>query len=155
MLSHFSNLRKTLFLQTVTFRLTSYAISWYVNIFHINQCYNSGYLSHVRAFYGNRKILCNLMQRNKYHHNPYLSGKIIHIPPISSYHINPCIRFHYSNNSGWDETSSWWHYQMETFSALLALCAGNSPVTVQFPSQRPVGAKLWCFLWSAPEKTVG
>ena len=27
---------------------------------------------------------------------------------------------------------------METFFALLALCAGNSPVTGEFPSQRPV-----------------
>ena len=27
---------------------------------------------------------------------------------------------------------------METFSALLALCAGHSPVTGEFPSQRPV-----------------
>ena len=27
---------------------------------------------------------------------------------------------------------------MKTFSALLALCAGNSPVTGEFPSQRPV-----------------
>ena len=26
---------------------------------------------------------------------------------------------------------------MKTFSALLALCAGNSPVTGEFPSQRP------------------
>ena len=27
---------------------------------------------------------------------------------------------------------------METFSALLAICAGNSPVSGEFPSQRPV-----------------
>ena len=27
---------------------------------------------------------------------------------------------------------------METFSALLALCPGNSPVTGEFPSQMPV-----------------
>ena len=27
---------------------------------------------------------------------------------------------------------------METFSALLAICAGNSPVTGEFHSQRPV-----------------
>ena len=27
---------------------------------------------------------------------------------------------------------------METFSAFLAHCAGNSPVTGEFPSQRPV-----------------
>ena len=33
---------------------------------------------------------------------------------------------------------SWWRHQMEAFSALLAICAGNSPVTGEFPSQRPV-----------------
>ena len=33
---------------------------------------------------------------------------------------------------------SWWRHQMETFSALLALCAGNSPATGEFPAQRPV-----------------
>ena len=32
----------------------------------------------------------------------------------------------------------WWRHQMETFSALLAICAGNSPVPGEFPSQRPV-----------------
>ena len=32
----------------------------------------------------------------------------------------------------------WWRYQMEAFSALLALCAGISPVNGEFPSQRPV-----------------
>ena len=31
-----------------------------------------------------------------------------------------------------------WRYQMETFSTLLALCAGNLPVTGEFPAQRPV-----------------
>ena len=33
---------------------------------------------------------------------------------------------------------AWWRHQMETFSALLAICAGNSPVTGEFPTQRPV-----------------
>ena len=33
---------------------------------------------------------------------------------------------------------AWWRHQLETFSALLALCAGNSPVTGEFPAQRPV-----------------
>ena len=28
--------------------------------------------------------------------------------------------------------------QMETFSALLAICAGNSPATGEFPTQKPV-----------------
>ena len=34
--------------------------------------------------------------------------------------------------------AAWWHHQMDTFSALLALCAGNSPVTDEFPAQRPL-----------------
>ena len=33
---------------------------------------------------------------------------------------------------------AWCRHQMKTFFALLALCAGNSPVTGEFPSQRPV-----------------
>ena len=33
---------------------------------------------------------------------------------------------------------SWWRHQMKTFSALLAICARNSPVTGEFPSQTPV-----------------
>ena len=32
----------------------------------------------------------------------------------------------------------WCRHQMETFSALLAICAGNSPVTGEFPAQRPL-----------------
>ena len=32
----------------------------------------------------------------------------------------------------------WWRHQMETFSALLTICAGNSPVIGQFPAQRPM-----------------
>ena len=33
---------------------------------------------------------------------------------------------------------SWWRHQIETFSGLLAICAGNSPVTGEFPTQRPM-----------------
>ena len=35
----------------------------------------------------------------------------------------------------------WWRHQMETFSALLAICVGNSPV----PAQRPVMRSLDVF----------
>ena len=40
----------------------------------------------------------------------------------------------------WHKTArtSWWRHQMDTFSALLAICAGNSPVPGEFPAQRPV-----------------
>ena len=40
---------------------------------------------------------------------------------------------------------SWWHNQMETFSALLAICAGNSPVPGEFPAQRPVTRNFHVF----------
>ena len=33
---------------------------------------------------------------------------------------------------------SWWRHQMDTFSAVLPICAGNSLVTGEFPTQRPV-----------------
>ena len=32
----------------------------------------------------------------------------------------------------------WWRHQMETFSVLLALCEGNSPVSGEFTAQSPV-----------------
>ena len=41
---------------------------------------------------------------------------------------------------------TWWCHQMETFSALLTLCAGNSSVTGEFPSQRAGDVELWCSL---------
>ena len=36
------------------------------------------------------------------------------------------------------EVSTWWRHQMEIISALLALCVGNSPVTGEFPTQKPM-----------------
>ena len=43
---------------------------------------------------------------------------------------------------------------METFSALLALCTGNSPVTGEFPSQIPVTRSFDIFFDRATEQTV-
>ena len=42
---------------------------------------------------------------------------------------------------------------METFSALLAICVGNSPVPDEFPAQMPVTRSFDIFL-AAPEYTV-
>ena len=36
------------------------------------------------------------------------------------------------------DTHTWWRHQMKTLSASMAFCVGNSPVTSEFPSQRPV-----------------
>ena len=42
------------------------------------------------------------------------------------------------NSSLASTLKAWWHHQMETFSALLAICVGNPPVTGELPAQRPV-----------------
>ena len=45
----------------------------------------------------------------------------------------------------YDYNQSWWRHQMETFSALLALCVEISPVTDKFSSQRPVARSFNVF----------
>ena len=39
----------------------------------------------------------------------------------------------------------WWRHQIDTFSALLYLCAGNSLVTGEFAAQRPVTRRFDVF----------
>ena len=41
----------------------------------------------------------------------------------------------------------WWRHQMETIFTLLALCTGNSPVTGEFFSQRPVTRSFDVFFY--------
>ena len=43
---------------------------------------------------------------------------------------------------------------MEAFSALLALCAGKSPVTGEFPAQRPVTRSFDVFFDLRPNKLL-
>ena len=43
---------------------------------------------------------------------------------------------------------------METFSALLAICAGNSPVSGEFPAQRPVTRSFYVFFDLRPNKRL-
>ena len=69
---------------------------------------------------------------------PYFAGHVITYPCGDSNGHN--------DSQGWspvflrDWPLTWWRHQMETswFSALLAICAGNSPVSSEFPAQRPV-----------------
>ena len=56
------------------------------------------------------------------------------------YHQRCCCYYWWwcGNGDGGGDADAWWRHQMETFSALLAICAGNSPVTGEFPTQRPM-----------------
>ena len=51
-------------------------------------------------------------------------------------------------------TFVWWRHQMETFCALLAICAGNSQVTGEFPAQRPVTRRFDVFFDLRPNKPL-
>ena len=53
---------------------------------------------------------------------------------IASSHRVSVLSFRYCRGN----QRSWWRNQMETLSALLALCAGNWLVTDEIPAQRPV-----------------
>ena len=46
-----------------------------------------------------------------------------------------------------------WRHQMETFSALLAICAGNSPVTGEV-LQRPVTRSFDVYFYARPNKRL-
>ena len=64
----------------------------------------------------------------------------------------------------------WWRHQMETFSALLNICARNSPVAGEFLAQRPVtrsfdvffdlglnerlGKQSWDWWFKTPSRTL-
>ena len=50
---------------------------------------------------------------------------------------------------------AWWRHQMETFSALLAICAENSPVPGEFPAQRPVTRSFDVLFDLRPNKRLG
>ena len=54
------------------------------------------------------------------------SAHICHLPAVS-------VRWLSFMFPQYETISPWWRHQMETFPALLALCAGNSPVTGEFP----------------------
>ena len=64
-----------------------------------------------------------------------------------------CRHLHHAVMDG-ENTITWWRHQMETFSALLAICAGNSPVSGEFPAQRPVSRSFDVFFDLCPNKRL-
>ena len=54
----------------------------------------------------------------------------------------------------WHVFMSWWRHRMETFSALLAICAGNSPVPGEFPTQKPVTRSFDVYFDLRPNKKL-
>ena len=77
----------------------------------------------------------------------YFGRKIYHTPTLYN-DINNSSNFNFiwiclqydalTDHSTFHFVKSWRRHGMETFSALLAICAGNSPASGEFPAQRPV-----------------
>ena len=65
---------------------------------------------------------------------------LLHLYQLKLFNTNIWI---HTNEMNTEKT--WWRHQMETFSALLAFCAENSPVTGEFPTQRPVTRRFDVF----------
>ena len=72
----------------------------------------------------------------------------------SVYQDNVCLGKCFMQIYG-DKLLPWWRHQMGTFCELLAICARNSPVTGEFPAQRPVTQSFNNFCaWIAVEWTI-
>ena len=80
----------------------------------------------------------------------------IHSSLWSNVYIMNLIRWpiYLTNLSQSDCIVTWWRHQMETFSALLAICAGNSPVSGEFSAQRPVTRSFDVFFDLCPNKQL-
>ena len=50
--------------------------------------------------------------------------------------------------------ATWWRHEMETFSALLAICGENSPIPDEFPAQKPVTRSFGVFFDLHPNKRL-
>ena len=59
---------------------------------------------------------------------------------------------HDERNCTWNLT--WWRHHTETFSVLLLLCAGSSPVPSEFLAQRPVTRSFDAFFDLRPNKRL-
>ena len=111
--------------------------------------------------------MCFIHVARKLHslHSYFITEKLHHMTPplvffIACSLVTPALSGSYC--------STWWRHQMETFSALLTLCARNSRDTGEFPAQRPVRQSFdvffdprltkplnkqswgWCFVTPSP-----
>ena len=117
-------IRLTVIILGIPCKNTKFGINSHRNdasIFHKWDAMKITLLTHILCFvtdcYTNVTILGQTFTHNKYYRDLWGSVLVLLYPIFSL---------------------TWWRHQTETFSALLAICVGNSPVTGDFPSKRPV-----------------
>ena len=60
---------------------------------------------------------------------------------------------YFGSTSGYSEIhTTWWRHQVKIFFAILAICAGNSPIAGEFPTQRPLTRRFDVFFDLHPNK---
>ena len=62
-------------------------------------------------------------------------------------HIEFSVPCYHSSMPDFKRYWTWWRQQMETFSALLAICVGNSPLIGEFPSQMASNTENVSICW--------
>ena len=118
------------------------------------QCHNASY--YIAYKWWSRMVIRLNKQRDtirwitisRYAFYHIIMQKFIALPSMS---IPQTVQIHCSMR---EAGRTWWRHQMETFSMLLALCAGNFTSDQWVPRIKASNAELWCFLWSAWKKTI-
>ena len=110
----------------------------------------------MACFY-NFDVLSSIWQRLLicWEHSRYALGS--HMTNFQKIVLNVNMAMLVLSSKSWSKlsTNMWWCHQMETFSALLATGAGNSPGPGEFPTQRPVTRSFDVFFDLRPNKRLG
>ena len=99
----------------------------YSLMFSISQSWPSRLLKTPHSHENFKHATFNPKERLKFHN--LMKHNLIKYNILSEKTQISCRHTPYSGNKIAETTYPWWRHQVETFSALLALCAGNSPVT--------------------------
>ena len=87
-----------------------------------------------------RSLVSKFLSPNSY--VPLITGEVLYSERNQTVprHVPVCFRPHHWMFAMPYARSNfrWWRHHKETFSALLAICAGNPPVAGEFPAQRSV-----------------
>ena len=92
--------------------------------------------------------------RDYFHHNNAFTFMLVTYFPRTTKRIHHYLKEWSIYHAHPHPIGPWWRHQMETFSALPALCAAISPVSGEFPAQRPVTRSFDVFFDLRPNKRL-
>ena len=100
-------------------------------------------------------IVCSFFWSGEHHRKHQSSAWVAFVREIHNWSVDSPFKGPVARKMfPFDDVITWWRHQMETFSALLAICAGNSPVPGDFPTQRPVTRSFDVYFDLRPDKRL-